>query len=208
MDEREIKDWRNFCEGNSPYTPDHFSSLFMELYLKPFTKKDKDDLHSIFSLVPNATCVLEKLLRLDDPAHSKSNEEIKDLVAQDLCEMRRILKSGELLAAIEYGVTEIILEEGRFRQACDCELNRLFYHELADFFVKEMGQHDGRIRALSNAFYGLGNNIHLQWALTADLLHVDVNCANYFELYLIGVDYAVCEDGVVVMDYRAKNTAS
>ena len=208
MNEQEIQEWRKFCEGNSAYTPDHFSSLFMECYLEPLTEKDKNDLRTVLSLVPGGTRVLEKMLRLDDAASHKSNEEIKELVASDLIEMRQIIHSTELLAVIDAGVIEIVSDDGGFEDACNCKANRLFVHELSAFFVKETRGHDARIRALSNAFYGLSNNMHLQWALTADLLNLDVNFDNYFELYLVGVDYAVCADRVTVMDYRAKHVAS
>ncbi len=38
----------------------------------------------------------------------------------------------------------------------------------------------------------------------ADLLDVDVNGDSYFELYMVGVQYALGENGAVVMNYRAK----
>lgn len=208
MNEQEIRDWRKFCEGGSAYTPDHFSSLFMECFLEPLTDKDKNDLRTVLSLVPGGTRVLEKMLRLDDSASHKSNEELKELVASDLIEMRKIIHSTELLAVIDAGVIEIISDDGGFEVACDCKANRLFIHELSEFFLKLTRGRDARIRALSNAFYGLSNNMHLQWSLTADLLNLDVNFDNYFELYLVGVDYAVCADRVTVMDYRAKHAAS
>ncbi|PQO44355.1 hypothetical protein [Blastopirellula marina] len=67
-----------------------------------------------------------------------------------------------------------------------------------------MAGQDVRLRAISSAFYGLASNQQLEFALTADLLPIDINFDNYFEAYLIGVDYAVTADEVVVIDYRAK----
>ena len=56
---------------------------------------------------------------------------------------------------------------------------------------------------LDNAFYGVASNVQLQFALTADLVGLDADFGNYFDLYRIAVDYAVEEGGAIAIDCRA-----
>lgn len=205
MDQQEVRSWIDFCEGKSLLSSEQFSGLFMELYSAPLTDKDKDDLRSIFGAVPNSAEALDRMFRLDALAVSKSEDEIIDLVRRDLLEMRQLVTSPILLDAMNAPI-EITLVQDAFQQVCDCEMNRLFFHEMATRFVEEMARHHSRIRGLSNAFYGLASNVHLQWALTADLLDIEANFDNYFELYLVGIDYAVGNNHVLAMNYRARMT--
>jgi hypothetical protein len=204
MEQHDIQEWREFCEGTKLYEPEHFSRLFMELFLEPLSDADQDALRTVFSYVPNSETALEKFLRMDTCADDKSTEEIITLVKRDLYEMRRVVHSRSVLHAINGSAVKIVDSEARFQKACDSDLNRDFFHDLADYFVRAMAEHNGVIRALSNAFFGIASNVHLQWALTADLLGVGESFDNYFELYLIGVDYALEPGSVVVINYRAK----
>jgi hypothetical protein len=204
MDQQELKNWRDFCEGTNSYPPEHFSRIFMEMFLHPPSEKDRDDVRTVLSYVPNSFRTLDKMLRLDGRADDKSDPEITGLVIRDLKEMRRIIDNPEILTAMDLGVSEIIVDETRFRQAFESPLNREFLQAIADYFIKEMFRqpNNEKISALNEAFYGLASDLHLQYALTADLLGSDVNCDNYFELYLIGVNYALDTNGALVINYR------
>ena len=204
MDQLELNDWRDFCEGTKPYPPEHFSRLFMEMFLDPPSERDRNNLRTVFSYVPNSSRTLEKMLRLDSRADDKSDQETTDLVIRDLREMRRIVADPQILACIDLGVSEIVADDTRFQQARESLLNRKFVQAIADYFIEEMFRqpHNEKIIALSGAFYGLASDLHLQYALTADLLDSDVSCDNYFELYLIGVNYALDKNGALVINYR------
>ncbi|QDT18445.1 hypothetical protein [Gimesia chilikensis] len=202
MDSQEINDWMSFCEHKRSFELDHFSSMFMELYLESLTEKEKSDLETVFSYIPNKSRILDKMFRLDFRADDKTENEITNLVLQDLKEKRRIIDSPSLIQAMDYGVNAIMSDEEKFAEYAGCELNCLFYHDMANYFVQHLSKNDVKFRALSNAFYGLASNAHLQWALTCDLLNLDLSFDNYFELYLIGVDYAISEKGIYVINYR------
>lgn len=202
IEPQELQDWLLFCEDEHTVDPNHFATMFMELYLAPLTEKDKQDLALIFSHVSNSEHILEKMIRMDARAEDKTESDIIDLVNSDLKEMRQFINSQPVLDAIDRGIAEEVKNETHFEVAVDSDLNHQFIHILSDFFVGQLANSDGKIRALSNAFYGLASNLHLQWVLTADLLNTDLNFNHYFELYLIGVDYAITRNGAVVMNYR------
>lgn len=184
--------------------------MFMELYLEPLTERDKADLRTIFSYVPGSERALEKMLRLDDCADDKHDSEIIDLVRSDLNEMRRIVNSEPVLKVISSGEIEFMLDEARFEEVRRSDLNWQYQTAMGDYLRREKGDylrreksgHNAKIEALREAFYGLASDLHLQKALTADLLGVDVSFDNYFELYLIGVHYALDSDRVLVMNFR------
>jgi hypothetical protein len=97
-----------------------------------------------------------------------------------------------------------VTDETRFQEARDSSLNWAYGHAISAYFIAaiELQPHSDRISALHEAFYGIASDVHLQTALTANLLNSEVNCDNYFELYRIGVDYALDTKGAVVIDYR------
>jgi hypothetical protein len=203
MDRQKIQDWREFCEGTTKFPPDHFSSLFMDLYQAPLTEAEKHDLQVIFSFVPNSSKTLEKMLRMDERSPDRTDGEIIEHVRKDASEIRRIITSAPILSVIDSGVIELTSDEDRFTQTYDRDMNRQFYWHLADYFSKEVRQNGPMMKALSNAFHGLASSLHLECALTASLLADCINLDNYFELYLIGVDYCLASDGILAMNYRA-----
>jgi hypothetical protein len=203
MDQQELKDWRDFCEGRKPYTPMMLSNMFMGMFAEPLSERDKNDLRTVFSYVPNSSRTLGKLLRIGEAhAEDKSDQEITNLVIRDLKEMRRIIDNPQILAAIELGVSEIVTDESRFLQVFRAPLNVQFIDALNDYDAKISADQDAKINVLTNAFYGIACNLHLQSALAADLVGSDVSFDNYFELYLVGADYALETNGALVFTYR------
>src|SRR5436190_16412196 len=104
VDSREIQEWCDFCEGKIDFPRDHFSGMFMDLYLSPLTDVDKGDLRTILRFFLDSSSLLEKMLRLDQPAPDKSDSEIISLVERDLKEYRQIVLSESLHSAIDLGV--------------------------------------------------------------------------------------------------------
>lgn len=199
MDPQELQDWRDFCEGRKP----NFESenMFMELFSQPLTKADRDDLRTIFSYVPNSSRALKKMFRMDSHADDKTEAQIVKLVHRDLKEKRRIIKDPEVLAAMDLGVREIVAPS-RFDEVFQASLNGQFIHDVCDYEIEPFGNANIAY-ALVGTFYYLANNLHLQTALKADLFNAEVSFDNYFELYLIAVNYAVDPTGVLVVNHRA-----
>jgi hypothetical protein len=205
MDQQDLDDWRDFCENTKQFEEDHFSRMFMDLFSDPSrSRRDRDDLRTVFGYVPNSSRTLEEMLSLDVRADDKKDQEITDLVIRDLKEMRRILDEPEILAAIDLGVSEIVHDETRFQEARDSALNWTYGYAISAHFIDEMRRHPHgkEISALHEAFYGIASNVHLQTALTASLANSEINGDHYFELYRIGVDYALDTTGAVVINYR------
>lgn len=203
MDEQEVSQWLEFCAGKGDLTPEDFSSIFMELYLEPLTENDKDNLRLVLGMVPNSSKVLDKMFQLDEPIPAESDIEIMKFVKRDLVQMSQLINSRIVLNAMNSPV-EVTIDENSFDRTCNSNVNRQFFHEITNYFVKKMSQCDVRIRALSNAFYGIASSTHLQWALTADLLDIDADFSNYFHLHLLGVDYAIGINEIVAINYRGK----
>lgn len=201
MDAQEMEDWCRFCEGKEEFDTYHFSRMFMEMYLEPLTEKDKADLHTVFGYVPNSSRALEKMLRLDGCAPDKSESEIIETVRADLAQMRRVIKSEHLLRAMDSPIVMATGEE-ELCKSWQGSINDEYRGEVLNYVLDHFGT-DKKVDALHEAFYGLASNMHLQHALTANLLNLDVSFDHYFELYRIGVDYALEERRVVVMNYRA-----
>jgi hypothetical protein len=179
-----------------------FSNMFMGMFVEPLSERDRNDLRTVFSYIPNSSRTLGKMLRIGTRAEEKSDQEVTDLVIRDLKEMRRIIDKPQILSAMDLGVSEIVGDETRFRQAFEAPLNVQFVDALMDYHGQIMSDQNEKIGAMSDAFYGIAYNLHLQLALTADLLGVDVSFDNYFELYLIGADYALDTIGALVITYR------
>src|ERR1035438_3956265 len=139
MDQQELKDWRDFCEGRKPHTPMEFSSMFMSMFVEPLGENEKNDLRTVLSYIPNSSQTLEKLLRIGGPAVNRSELEIVDLLIRDLNEMRRINVAPQVLAAMDFGVSEITAYEARarFQQVFEAPLNRQF--------VDALGKYHGQI---------------------------------------------------------------
>lgn len=205
MDEQELKDWCDFCEGRKPYTPFMLSNIFMGMFVE-LNERDINNLRTMFSYVPNSSRTLEKLLRIGrrNRVDNRSEKHITDLVIRDLTEMRRIIDDPEILASVDMGVSEIVSDETQFRQVFQAPLNVDFIDALADYFIEVRPDDDKKISVLANAFYGIASNLHLQFALTASLLDIEISCDNYFELYLMGVDYALDTNGVLVFTYSVR----
>jgi hypothetical protein len=205
MDPKELKDWCDFCEGRTPHEHGMFSSIFMEMFSEPLREADRNDLRKVFSYVPNSSRALEKMLRMDARADDKSEREIVDLVLRDVQEKRRIIDDPQFLAAMDKGVREIVVDASRFQEVAQEALNADFIQAVCDH-VNEIGPHNRILSELGNAFYYLAHDLHLQHALAADLINADINFDNYFELYMIGVDYALDSTGVLVINHQASTT--
>jgi hypothetical protein len=203
LDAQVLNDWIDFCEDRKRFDRRHFARMFMGLYVEPLSDKDIADLRTVFRYVPNSSRVLEKMIRMDGRAEYKTDDQIVELVRRDLREKRKLIDSQKVVDVIDSGAIALTADEHRFDEARSSDANGQFLHCLAQFFMRTLAHREERIQMLSNAFYGLASNLQLQDALTADLLALDVCFDNYFELYLIGVDYAAAEDEVVVMNYRA-----
>ena len=126
MDPQEIRDWVDFCEGRKTFDRDHFSTFFMELYLEPLTENDRNDLRTVFKYLPNSSRSLEKMMRMDDRAEDKTDEQIVDLVRRDLHEKRKLIDSEEVVNAIDTDAIAITLDEDRFDEVTD----RVYAHRV------------------------------------------------------------------------------
>jgi len=206
MDQQDLNEWRDFCEGRIPYTPFMLSNMFMSMFYKPLTEAQKNDLRTVFSYVPNSSKTVETLLRIAEPGPGRntSEQEITDLVVRDLKEKRRIIDNPRLIAAMDLGICDIVLDQTRFHEVRSAPLDGEFTDAICDYVT--MPDHDARISVLRNAFYGIANNLHLQMALTAGLVRSDVSFDNYVELYLSGGDYALDTNGALLINYRATVT--
>ena len=202
MNSKDVADWLAFCDGRGDISPEQFSTMFMGLYLEPLTDEDKRNFQSIFATVPNSDAALEKMLRMDELVTSKSDDELLAIVKRGLDEKRQLIRSKDVVAAFDFPLN-LVADESQFQRACDGELNRQFFHELGNCFVSRMSNHPRNVQALSNAFYGLANNVHLQWTLTADLIDIPSDFSHYFELYLVAADYAFGDNEILVINYRA-----
>lgn len=211
MEPDEIDQWCAFCEGRDDFDRHHFSTLFMELYLQPLTDKDTRDLETIFQYFPTSSVMVEKMLRIGRRADDRSEGEILALVAQDLREKRAIVAAetgnAAVLAAIDGGQYLLTQDEARLRAARESSVYSQFYYALATYFMRELARREQKYSALSEAFYKIASEPPLDWSLTASLLGLEPSFDHYFELYLLGVDYAIEEEAVVVMNYRAAMSA-
>ena len=207
MDPNEIADWCAFCEGKGDFDIRHFSTLLMEFFLEKPYDEDVLALHTVFRYVPDSERALAMLLRLDHRAEDKTDNDILALVKRDLGEKRRIIEAmggpDALIDVIQSDGCLITLDEAEFDKARNSNLNGHFFHCISSFMMQHLADCDKRIAALDNAFYGVASNLQLQWTLTAALMRLEVDLSNYFELYDVGVDYAIDEDGVLIMNYRA-----
>lgn len=207
MDPDEIADWCAFCEGKADFDIQHFSTFFMELFLKKPFDDDIRALHTVFRYIPDSKRALALMLRLGQRAEDKVDNEILALVQRDLQEKRKIIDamSGPhaLTGLIESDAYSITLDEAQFEKARSANLNGHFYHCISSFMMRHLAGCDKKIAALNNAFYGFASNLQLQWTLTAALTRVSIDFSNYFELYKIAVDYAFDNDQILIMNYRA-----
>jgi hypothetical protein len=202
MDPKELKDWCDFCEGTLPYESGMFHGMFMEMFSESLSEADRNDLRKVFSYVPNSSRALEKMFRMDDRADDRTEQEIVDLVLRDLQEKGRVIDDPELLGAMDKGVREIVVDDSRFQEVRQEALNAEFIHAVCDR-VNNASPQNWIIYELSEAFYYLAHDLHLQHALEADLVNADINFDNYFDLYMIGVNYALDTTGVFVINHRA-----
>lgn len=218
MERQEISDWIDWCEGRKHFERQHFSRIFMELYIEPLTVQDKDDLRTIFKYIPNSSGVLQKMLRIGVRGEDKTNEQIIEIVKKDLHEKRKIIDQWtqeennqeylfamqQVLKAIDASVIKITIDEDYFLNVSNGNANSQFYHPLACLLMPIIPKCDEKTRAIINAFDGISPITQLQDALTVDLLGLDVNFDNYFELFLLGVDYALRNsEEFVVINHRA-----
>lgn len=201
MDKTIIREWHEFCDGNASHAPEDFSTLFMEIYLEPKTKEDEDYLKAIFRPIPNSSSALDKLIRLYEPAPFQTEVEISEAVKRDINAMRPLITSHDVLKAMESRI-EITLDENDFHKKSDSQINLKLIHAIADYSMKQIVDQSKPIQALSKAFFGIAHNLHLQCALTADLVPGMISFENYFELYYIGVDYALGANEVTAINYR------
>jgi len=204
MDQEELKDWVDFCEGRVSHDSARFSQVFLGMFAEPLQEQDKSDLRKMFSYLPNSSRVLEFLLQMGTRAADRSEEEIVNLVSQDLNEMRRIMTDPGVLAAMELGVSEVVRDRERFQQSRTSLLNREFIQAIGDYFREEVYRRSGnkKIAVIHDSFYGIANDLHLKYALTASLLGSNINCGHYLELYKLGADYSLDEKGALVLIYR------
>ncbi len=205
MDQQELDDWRDFCEGTKNFSAWHFSRIFMGIFYPSLNEIEREHLKQVFSYVPNSSRALEKILRIDMPADDRSDQEIIDLVLSDMRQVRRITTAPDILAAIDLGICEVISDEEQFRRVCvSSELGSDYIQNLCDAIGDDISRksNDKKTYALHEAFYGIATDLHLQHALTADLIGSEIECDNYFELYLIGVDYVLTKNGALVINHR------
>jgi hypothetical protein len=207
MDQQELDDWRDFCEGTKSFEPEHFSRMFMEMFFEP-TEKDRADLRTVFSYVPNSAHTLEMMLRICAGSEPKTAQEITDLVLRDLQALRPLVTHPEVLRAMDFGAREITGDQSRFRETADTTIDCEFHAAIGDYVIHLMYSRPEQEStrklwgALWDAFYGIACNTRLQMTLAAELIGCDVSFHNYFELYLSGVDYALSTTGAVVYNYH------
>ncbi len=188
MDQAEIQAWLDYCTGVSAEEPD-ISSIFIELFSNRLTEQDKDDLRTVFNVVPNSARALNRMFQMDDIVSSKSNEEISDIVRSDLFEMKKLVRSDNLIKAMDGYPIVFTIDDKYFSIVRNSITNRQYYHEKSCSISPLVDGAGPIIQLLCGAFYGVAFNVNLQHVFIADLINLEVNFDNYFQLYKIGVDY-------------------
>ncbi|HET6249111.1 MAG TPA: hypothetical protein VFE47_15555 [Tepidisphaeraceae bacterium] len=205
MDRQELDAWREFCEGRGPYPEAMFSNLFMGMFAEPLSEDDERNLRTVFGYIPNSSRALDWLLRLGHPADAKGgkrHQDIADLVNRDLSEMRPLINSKPVLAAMGYGVDTTVSDEAIFWNAFVAPSNVEYIDSLGDYYGRLAADMDEKLRALSDAFYKIAFNLHLQFALSASLVNSNCSFDNYLELYLAGADYALGTTGAIIYIHK------
>ena len=210
MNTEKICEWVDFCRGKTTITDDdHFSKMFYDLYSEPFTRDEVDLLTSAFENFENAGGVLNKILRLEFRGARKSNDELLSLVSDDLKQKRKFVEqvvssnanARAILSVIDSGRYSFTDDHGTFQQRQAHNLSRSFRAIFANHFMRLLRKDkcDRKIRMLCDSFYGIAHDVWLNWALTANLLQLDVDFENFFELYAAGANYCIDDESIVIL---------
>lgn len=203
--QHELDDWLEFCADEDGPTPRYFPRLFMELFLDPAnSEKDRQRICKILEPIPNSAGVCRKLLQLEECWPDLSRQQIQQLILADLDNIRATVDGvDETLSRIDIQNVRFSATTEGFETVRHSPIFGQFCHRVANYFKKLVAANgDRRVRALSEAFYGVAGDLKLQDVLTAELLGVGDRFNNYFELYIAGVDYAIEKDGIVVAEWR------
>ena len=201
MDEQLI-DWIDFCEKRKTFDKSHFYTLFFEGEADN-GRRSEEELKTIFQYFPHAN---ELLLRMNNFTSEEDYQvtDYKDYIientSKDLAQKRIILEEEEeeeLIKLIQKpikfvkDINEII--DNRINNWPDAEL----YSVVNDFFI-EIKPVDDLTNALGEAFYGFTHNYDLTRYLMSPLIDTELNLDYYFNIWKVGGDYSITENGVIV----------
>lgn len=222
MDAGEIRDWKDYCEGRKDFDIYHFSNLFADVLHEPLSQQDVDALHTIFGYIPDASRAMQKMIRLSGSAPDRTDDEIAALVQADISEKRKVVakvindlsRLGDDFNSLLASAKELHLALGNpqirfcddadtFNEAREGAHQSTYEYCTASLFSGRKGV-DNKVQAMQEAFYGIASDTALQESLSSNLrpVGIDINFDNYFELYLIGVEYAVLTSSILVINFR------
>lgn len=201
MKNKIIKDWIAFCEGQRDFDKSHFHTLFMKMeHEKQITEKEYDKIFRYFS---NSDELIARIKNYHDSTYHKESNDIKsyliEKVNSDIKEKRKILSETDS------GVLQYIDNEIHYLENEDL-LNLKMKNWQHEEFIDEIESNlindeffiDKKLIALFEAYYGLTRNFQLVWYLGAPLLNSPINLDYYYDIWKIGGDYVVTENGVIV----------
>ncbi len=201
MDEQLI-DWIEFCEKRKTFDKSHFYTLFFEGKAEN-GRRSEEELKTIFQYFPHTD---ELLLRMnnftngEDAQITDYRNYIIENTSKDLDQKRIILKEEdeeELFELIQKPIKYVEdinrVVDNRLNNWPDAEIHSV----VSDFFIEKTPA-DDLTNALEEAFYGFTHNYELTRYLMYPLIDTDLNLDYYFNIWKVGGDYSVTENGVIV----------
>lgn len=193
----ELNDWIDYCEEKKDFDKSHFYTLFLqEDNSKGFSSYEYQKIFKYFSEKDELINRLTQYF-----SHENYKSQIDDLktflilsTRKDIEEKKQALDDDELLNILSRNI--YFVED--FNEFCDYQLdewNGEYISLLGDSFRRTRSNEE---YALFEAYYGLTSNIQLVWYLGSPLLDTKINFDHYFDIWKVGGDYAVTENGIYV----------
>lgn len=195
----DLNDWIDYNNGIKDFDKSHFYTLFMDNN-NGKTIVD-EELQIVFQNMPNSIKLAERLKEYYAVRRQNNvintEEFLKETVREDIEQKKIAINDKELLSILNKKI-EFVKDYNKVEEAQLEEWHSEFIMLISDYTIDLRISKDKRIYALFEAFYGLTHNYQLVWYLGSPLLNTEINFDNYLDIWSVGGEYAVTENGIIV----------
>lgn len=196
---KELIDWVNFYEGKQDFDKSHFYTLFMKE-----DEKEELDLTLIFKPFECANDLIKRVNTVLNPAPISNEIDLSahllNYVEKDLLDKLPLFEQSELLPFLQ---KQILFEKDRniLIEKKNRWQNEMYVDEIEDHISENIKDSTLLVDAIREAFFGLTRNYKMVWYLLSPLIKSNYNFDYYYNVWRIGGDFAITDNGVFVAKY-------
>ena len=206
--DQQLAEWVDFCQGRRNFDDSHFYTLFFEGEGEN-GRRSEEELKIIFQELPKGQALFqiafkELTSQISDDFPSDIESYLIENTRNDLIQKKPIIEQEGEQKIIELLAGKIMViddmervEESRAASWVDAQIDAI----VGDYCTYHLEFDSPSIFALKEAYYGFFTDLNMVRYLLSPLVKPPINFEFYYNLWKVGGDYSVTEDGIIVSRY-------